>query len=591
MKRRGTALTLVAFLLLTGCGVRTPEQRATQAPEEGVDIVVPYATTTIAPVVTPATQALYINSEGKVSLNDAAILESAQSEEEAVSEYKQLRLGSTGTDVSCLQERLTDLGYYTEGISGIYDEATEEAVKRFERSFGVMQTGVATAALQERLYSDEATVYLSDAYMDAVESRYVRLEKGDTGSDVIALQLRLIELGYPLAEATGVYDEATADAVREVYRVYGYKGKNYVSEVFQKVFYSDDARRYSTEKEQQDDGLTYRAGDSGSEVLQLQIRLKELGYLDAASDTFDERMQAAVCAFQDACLMEADGEADVILQRELFRSDAPRKGEVRQLYNTLTWGDSGDEVLALQQRLIALYYEGVREDGIFGDDLVAVVKQFQNAAGMKPTGVADIAMQELLFSDDPPLSPEKQAEMREDEEALTLTVQALIPGDEGEEVTALQERLAYLGFYTGSVDGDFGNGTRRAVTNLQSALGVTTNGEASGDLICLIRSSAAPKAGEKYWKETQHFTALAVGDTGDEVLEMQKRLYKLGWLDAEALGEAQFGTYEEKTAEAVRAIQKSIGWPRRDGSAATEFLTWLYSDAADKAEVSAEPTE
>ena len=578
------AALLIIAALISGCSVEV-QLEPTPAPELGVDIIVPYATTTVTPDATPEPVALYITGDGEVVLNDASVLSGKKEDEGGTPsvKYTQLKMGDTGEAVAAMQERLSELGYYTEGVSGVFDDATEKAVKLFERSYGTMQTGIATAAMQERLYSDSAVVYNSDAYVAAVESNYVLLEPGDTGANVIALQLRLQELGYPVYEISGVYDEQTAEAVSLFYEVYGYKGRDYAIVDMQKVLYSDDAIVY-VENENIDDptlnALNLSKGQSGTRVTQLQLRLVELGYLTEATGEYDQNTYDAVCAFQVACRVEPTGIADVDIQQQLFASDAPRNGELKQLYALLQWGDSGEAVRALQIRLSELgYYDG-EPDGVFSDDMVATVKRFQNSAGMEETGVATVALQELAFSENAPLSPEKAAQVREDEAAAKVFINPAIRGDANEGVREMQARLIELGYLSGTADGKFGAATEQAVKDFQTAIGVEPTGEASAALQNVLFSDAAPVKGQKYWKKTQYYRPLKIGDTGDDVVELQVRLYKLGYLDKDDVIDS-VGVYEEYTAAAVNEVMKVMNFRRRDGSASAEFLTILYSDKSD----------
>ena len=70
-----------------------------------------------------------------------------------------LRYGDTGTAVRALQNRLKSLGYLTGSVDGIYGTDTRNAVMKFEAAYGRAQTGVATEAMQEVLYSDNARTY------------------------------------------------------------------------------------------------------------------------------------------------------------------------------------------------------------------------------------------------------------------------------------------------------------------------------------------------------------------------------------------------------------------------------------------------
>ena len=591
MNRRYALLTALAILavLLTGCAAQDGGSTvAGQTADPGVDIVVPYATTTISPENTPSSEAVFIDADGLVRLNDQSVLENRvgeQASDTQKKEYGQLRLGSTGTAVSAMQERLAELGYFAGGISGVFDEETENAVKLFEQGYGIMQTGIATAAMQERLFSSNALVYKSDAYMEAVYSHYTKLNKGDTGSGVIAMQNRLKELGYPVEEITGIYDEATAKAVNLFYNQYGYEGRDYAIVDLQKVLFSDGAKAYTVEAaveagDASGANLVMREGDSGTRVSQLQIRLKELGYLTDANGRYDAVTADAVSRFQTACRMTADGVASLETQKQLFTDDAPRSGEIKQIYSKLQWGDSGEGVTNLQNRLLELGYVLDGADGLYSDSTVAAVRTFQQMAEMEQTGVASVELQELLFTEDAPLSPERQAEIAEDEAAVHAELSTLIFGDTGANVEQLQQYLTDLEFYEGTIDGQYGAGTRLAVRSFQEALGVEMTGDASGLLMNILMSPYAPHSGTKLWKQTPNYQPLKPGDSGDEVLNLQKRLYKLGYLNKDDVADT-VGTYEQFTADAVNRVMKEMGCARRDGTCSSEFLAFLYSKAAD----------
>ncbi len=68
------------------------------------------------------------------------------------------------------------------------------------------------------------------------------------------------------------------------------------------------------------------------------------------------------------------------------------------------------------------------------------------------------------------------------------------PGDNGNAVKAVQKRLKKLGYYTGSIDGDYGNGTKTAVKNFQKRNGLTVNGTVNKKTLSKLNSSSAKKA-------------------------------------------------------------------------------------------------
>lgn len=66
-------------------------------------------------------------------------------------------------------------------------------------------------------------------------------------------------------------------------------------------------------------------------------------------------------------------------------------------------------------------------------------------------------------------------------------------GSIGPEVTLLQTRLKELGFYSGELDGQFGNGTKSALVLFQQQHGLEPDGMAGIETMNLIDSSAANK--------------------------------------------------------------------------------------------------
>ncbi len=68
------------------------------------------------------------------------------------------------------------------------------------------------------------------------------------------------------------------------------------------------------------------------------------------------------------------------------------------------------------------------------------------------------------------------------------------PGDSGNNVKKVQKRLKKLGYYSGSIDGDYGNGTKSAVKKFQKANGLTANGKVNSKTLSKLNSKNAKKA-------------------------------------------------------------------------------------------------
>lgn len=65
-----------------------------------------------------------------------------------------LQKGDEGEAVVRLQDKLTELYYFDKAVNGEYGKTTESAVKAFQKDNEMEQDGIATIAVQERLYSN-----------------------------------------------------------------------------------------------------------------------------------------------------------------------------------------------------------------------------------------------------------------------------------------------------------------------------------------------------------------------------------------------------------------------------------------------------
>ncbi len=623
------ALAAGACLLLSGCGSIDEDYLNTEI-NTSVDISVPYATATPLPENMAAPEAIVIDADGNVTLNDASVIEgdfqSARDQEEQT-EYRSLSLGNTGIAVQALQLRLRDLGYFTGDVSGLFDADTEAAVKRFEQTYGTMQTGVATAKLQLKLFAGSAPTFGSEEYNSAVISQYQVLRPGAVGSSVYALQQRLKNLGYPLTELTGVFDEQTGHCVRLFYAAYGLAASDVANVAMQRELYADTAKTYDPnvqvlttmtpdEEGQQsaivmpdgsegDDTTAIALGSSGTRISQIQQRLIALGYMTGGSDTgvFDQATQEGVNRFLSAIGLAPNGMLTTDMQAFLLSDNAPAFGgeAVISAYQNLNVGDSGEAVMNLQRRLVELGYANGTPNGEYGQATISAVAFYQQCNGMEPDGLATVWLQTVLFSDqaltyeqtqqgvegfpgetpdeaEPTETPEAPQATPAPEGADTLYFN-LVVGSTGTAVTALQNRLVELG-YLQMGSGVFDEATREAVTAFQAAIGVAQTGEASASMQRYIYSKAAPSASVQFETTGDSYIPLRLGDSNDEVTNLQRRLWELGFLSKKDV-ETSVGTYNDATRLAVTSAQLKMGYGSADGAAGVEFQSFIFSKYGD----------
>ena len=178
-------------------------------------------------------------------------------------------------------------------------------------------------------------------------------------------------------------------------------------------------------------GTSFKSGDKGDEVKEIQRRLIELKYLTGTADgTFGAATKSAVTAFQKAVGLTADGVVGSGTLNKLFAVSVSGGSET-PTYTTLSYGDSGAGVTALQNRLRELGYMTANATGNFGTATKSAVIEFQKAVGLTADGVAGQTTQTALFATDAPAKGAGSS-------AITGTLKV---GDKGDAVTELQKRL------------------------------------------------------------------------------------------------------------------------------------------------------
>lgn len=480
-----------------------------------------------------------------------------------------LKNGSTGESVKSLQRRLKQLGYYTGSVDGDFGDATEAAVRAFQDRNGLYVDGKAGEKTLAKLNSSNAVKATAttaprntatpkpQATATPNLSTDYYLQSGSSGAKVRTLQARLIELGWMGGSADGNYEGATEYAVKAFQAKYkslytdGVAGPSTL-----KILYSSSALKSS--KPVSSIGTTLQSGDSNDSVRAMQTRLKSLGYLTGTVDgSFGDATKAAVIAFQTANGIKADGKAGTTTLNRLYSDAAIAASTLATAtpsvsvdgYTTLSEGDTGTAVRNLQQALKNKGYYSGSVDGSFGSATTAAVVAFQTAQGLRVDGKAGPATQRALFA------------------TSTSKYETLRPGDSGTAVRQLQTTLKQKGYYTGTVDGDYGSGTTTAVKAFQKKMGITADGIAGDTTLSALYSSDAVNSDE--------YATLRPGDTGTAVRTMQATLYELGYYDG-----SRDGVYGETTQDAVRAFQISNKVTPVDGIAGNKTLTKLYSGTA-----------
>lgn len=169
-----------------------------------------------------------------------------------------------------------------------------------------------------------------------------------------------------------------------------------------------------------------RVGDENSDVKKLQQALQILGYYSGKIDgKYGKGTTAAVKAYQKAHKLTADGSAGELTIKSIFGSVSSKSlttqpapgsssgssssssgskyktvssiSEIGSAPGKTQKGDSGSDVVKIQQALEYLGYYSGNIDGVYGESTVAAVKKFQSKRGMKADGIAGAGTIRVLF--------------------------------------------------------------------------------------------------------------------------------------------------------------------------------------------------
>lgn len=138
-----------------------------------------------------------------------------------------LGVGSEGEEVSNLQHRLQDLGYFKGEITGSYDPSTIEAVRAVQNDLGVHASGTVERELSEILYSDDAPL----------AAQMAPLEEGRSGPAVRKFQLALQKLGFYSEDIDSIYDAGVIESVKRFQELCGYLPDGNASTEIQHLVY------------------------------------------------------------------------------------------------------------------------------------------------------------------------------------------------------------------------------------------------------------------------------------------------------------------------------------------------------------------
>ena len=213
-----------------------------------------------------------------------------------------LRRGDRGEDVRTIQRELNRIAANYPAIPtvpvdlGVFDAATERAVRVFQRIFNLTQDGIVGKNTWYKLkYIYSSVKGLSELYSEGItyseaERRFSRtLQQGSRGTEVQSLQYYLAFIGFfndslPEIAIDGVFGPATRNAVLAFQRYYGLSqdgivGRdtwNKIQTVYQSIL-NNLPKEYQSYSSLLYPGYVISNGSTGRVVEQLQSYLRVIG--------------------------------------------------------------------------------------------------------------------------------------------------------------------------------------------------------------------------------------------------------------------------------------------------------------------------
>ena len=331
-----------------------------------------------------------------------------------------LRTGSTGSAVEQVQFWLNTLAQYESAIpsvtvDGVYGTATANAVRAFQRRYGLTVDGVVGQATWTELYDEFLSIQSDNGTPNAYPGTPLR--EGSSGQNVRLVQFwlkiaRTVYKDLASLNVDGKFGAGTAAAVRRFQRYFDLTSDGVVGRTtWNKLYevYNDIANRLlSSALRPGDYPGVLRSGSTGTAVRELQFYLYLMSAYERSipSVSIDGRFgpdtERAVQAYQRFAGLSMDGIVGRTTWTSLYghasqlRSSGPVVTLKRLPYpgTPLTVGSSGEAVLyySLLLQRIAYYFSSVEAPPLadqYTAETAAATRSAQQLLALAQTGIAD----------------------------------------------------------------------------------------------------------------------------------------------------------------------------------------------------------
>ncbi|KOP25793.1 peptidoglycan-binding protein [Hapalosiphon sp. MRB220] len=313
--------------------------------------------------------------------------------------------GNSGAQVTSVQRCLQKLGYYNGPVNGNFGPLTESAVKKFQQAKKISpigQVGPQTQrSLQAACQSQQSSGNTSNV-----------LKVGTRGAAVTQLQKSLRTLGYFNGPVTGYFGQETQQAVIRFQQSKRLQADGVAGGNTLRVIGTSLASRSNNTVRARVDNYpnAWNEGDAGPQVLQLQRNLAQLGYLRATpTGNFGPVTKDAVVRFQNDYGLTANGIVDgqtwtaistntnyVNVNNPNVNNPNVNNSGCSPTSGFICLGENSPRVVAVQQSLRQQGLFNREVTGYYGTETRDAVAQFQQNAGLNPTGFVDFQTWQAL---------------------------------------------------------------------------------------------------------------------------------------------------------------------------------------------------
>ncbi|WP_302570594.1 peptidoglycan-binding protein [uncultured Clostridium sp.] len=266
------------------------------------------------------------------------------------------------------------------------------------------------------------------------------LQFGDKGDNVKYLQYGLHILCYSSNGFDGEFGNGTLTAVKKFQSKYGLVSDGIVGDV-----------TWNTLK---------------NEITTIQSQLNKKGFnVGTVDGVAGAATYNSVISFQSKNGLTADGQVGPATWDVLFDtiSGGNSYSRILKLTSPLMYGE---DIRAVQNKLNSLGYVAGTADGYYGNMTRNAVINFQSKKGLAADGDVGPTTWSALFNTS-----------TSGGSGYSRILKLTSPLMYGEDIKAVQNRLNSLGYNAGTADGYYGNGTRTAVINFQTAKGLDADGD------------------------------------------------------------------------------------------------------------------